>query len=82
MNYNKDAITRHLFKYIISDVSQQTKSYDYSECLCFSITVRMFVDMLKQEFSHFGNEVSDLSFCDFANEETLNPKPPPVISIL
>jgi hypothetical protein len=82
MNYNKDAITRQLLKYIISDVSQQTKSYDYSECVCFSITVRMFVDMLKEEFSHFGSPVTDLSVCDFANEETLNPKPQPVISIL
>jgi hypothetical protein len=82
MNYNKDNVTRHLLTYIISDVSQQTKSYDYSECLCFSITVRMFVDMLKEEFSHFGDQVNGLSFCDFANEETLNPKPQPVISIL
>jgi hypothetical protein len=82
MNYNKDAITRQLLKYIISDVSQNTKAYDYSECLCFSITVRMFVDMLKEEFSHFGSQVNDLSICDFANEETLNPKPQPVISIL
>jgi hypothetical protein len=82
MNYNKDVISRQLLQYIISDVSRQTKSYDYSECLCFSITVRMFVDMLKEEFSHFGSQVSDLSICDFANEETLNPKPQPVISIL
>ena len=82
MNYNKEVISRQMFNYIISDVSRQTKSYDYSECLCFSITVRMFVDMLKDEFSHFGSQVSDLSICDFANEETLNPRPQPVISIL
>jgi hypothetical protein len=71
-----------LLQVIISDVSRQTKSYDYSECVCFSITVRMFVDMLKEEFSHFGSQVSDLSIFDFANEETLNPKPQPVINIL
>jgi hypothetical protein len=82
MNYNKDVISRQLLQVIISDVSRQTKSYDYSECWCFSITVRIFVDMLKEEFSHFGSQVSDLSICDFANEETLNPKPQPVISIL
>lgn len=82
MNYRKDLISRQLLQVIISDISRQTKSYDYSECVCFSITVRMFVDMLKEEFSHFGSQVSDLSICDFANEETLNPKPQPVISIL
>jgi hypothetical protein len=42
----------------------------------------MFIDMLKEEFSHFGSPVTDLSFYDFANEETLTPKPGPVISIL
>jgi hypothetical protein len=42
----------------------------------------MFIDMLKEEFSHFGSPVADLSFRDFANEETLTPKPQPVISIL
>jgi hypothetical protein len=82
MNYNKEVISRQRLQVIISDVSAQTKSYDYSECVCFSITVRMFVDMLKEKFSHFGSQVSDLSICDFANEETLNPKPQPVISIL
>ena len=82
INYKKDIISRQVLQYIISYVSEQTKSYDYSECLCFSITVRMFVDMLKEEFSHFGSLVSDLSISDFANEETLNPKPQPVISIL
>jgi hypothetical protein len=82
LNYRKDLISWQLLQCIISDVSRQTKSYDYSECVCFSITVRMFVDMLKEEFSHFGSQVSDLSICDFANEETLNPKPPPIISVL
>lgn len=82
MNYNKDTISRQQLQHIISDVSQHTKSYDYSDCLCFSITVKMFIDMLKEEFSHFGSPVMDLSFCDFANEETLTPKPQPVISVL
>ena len=80
--YKKDIISRQVLQYIISSVSDQTILYDYSECWCFSITVRMFVDMLKEEFSHFGSLVSDLSISDFANEETLNPKPQPVISIL
>jgi len=82
MNHNKDVISRQLLQYIIFDISQYTKSYDYSECVCFSITVRMFVDMLKEEFSHFGSQVTNLSFRDFANEDTLTPKPQPVISIL
>ena len=80
--YNKDIISRQLLQYIITYVSEQTMLYDYSECWCFAITVRMFVDMLKEEFSHFGSQVSDLSICNFANEETLNPKPQPVINIL
>jgi hypothetical protein len=42
----------------------------------------MFIDMLKEEFSHFGSPVTDLSFYDFANEKTLAPKPEPVISVL
>ncbi|MGZ6223860.1 MAG: hypothetical protein ACXWMW_14100 [Syntrophales bacterium] len=82
MNHNKDTISRQQLQYLISDVSHHTKSYDYSDCLCFSITVKMFIDMLKEEFSHFGSRVTDLSFYDFANEETLTPKPEPVISIL
>lgn len=82
LNYRKDLISQQLLHYIISDVAQQTRSYDYSDCACFMITVRMFIDMLKQDFSHFGSQVSDLSICDFANEETLNPKPQPVISVL
>ncbi len=82
VNHNKDGISRKLLQCIISDISTRTKSYNYSECLCFSITVRMFIDTVKQEFSHFGNLVTDLSFRDFANEETLTPKPQPVISVL
>ena len=82
VNYNKDVILRQLLQDIISAVSIRTKSYDYSDRVCFSITVRMFIEMLKEEFSHFGRMVTDLSFRDFANEETLNPKPPPVISVL
>ncbi len=82
MHYRKDSISRPLFQWIISAVSQQTQSYDYSECVCFSITVRLFIEMIKEEFAHFGNQVSDLSIADFANEETLNPKPQPVISLL
>jgi hypothetical protein len=82
VNHNRDAISRQLLQCIISDISTHTKSYNYSECLCFSITMRMFIDTVKEEFSHFGSPVLDLSFCDFANEETLTPKPQPVISIL
>jgi hypothetical protein len=79
---NKDIILRWLLQDIIFGVSSRTKSYDYSDRVCFSITVRMFVDMLKEEFSHFGSLVTNLTLRDFANEETLNPKPPPVISVL
>ena len=82
MNHNKDVISRQLLEAIVIDVSRHTKSYDYSSCVCFSITVKMFIDMLKEEFSHFGSPVTDLSFYDFANEETLAPKPQPVISVL
>ena len=82
MNHNSDVISRQRLQYIIFDVSKRTKSCDFSACLCFSITVKMFIDMLKEEFSHFGNQVTDLSFRDFANEETLALKPQPVISIL
>ncbi len=82
VNRNKDEVSRQLLRVLINDISRHTKSYDYSECLCFSITVRMFIDMLKEQFSHFGSDVTDLSLCDFASEETLNQKPPPVISVL
>lgn len=82
IKYNRDVILGPLLQDIVSGISSRTKSYDYSERVCFSITVRMFIDMLKEEFSHFGSMVDDLSFRDFASEETLNPKPQPVISIL
>jgi hypothetical protein len=80
--HNKDLISKQSLQDIISRVSLPTKSYDYSDRVCFSITIRMFIDMLKSEFSHFGDLVANLSFHDFANEETLNPKPPPSISVL
>lgn len=80
--YNKNSISKQSLQDIISGVSQRTISYDYSDRFCFSITVRMFIDMLKEEFSHFESLVADLSLRDFANEETLNPKPPPSISVL
>jgi hypothetical protein len=82
VNHNKDVIESQLLQNIIFDISSRTKSYDYSERVCFSITVKKFIEMLKEEFSQFGSLVTDLSFNDFANEETLNPKPPPVISVL
>ncbi|HUH64901.1 MAG TPA: hypothetical protein VLZ07_00580 [Syntrophales bacterium] len=82
MNHNKDTIPQRLLRCIISGVSQRTKSYDYSECLCFSITVRMFIEMVKEDFSHFDSLVPGLTFADFANEETLISKPQPVISVL
>jgi len=82
MKYNRKVITDQILNYILFEVSQQTKSYNYSECLCFMITVQMFIEMLKEDFSHFGSQVFDLTLSDFANEETLNPKPQSVISIL
>ena len=82
MNQNRDVIPGRLLQDIIFDISRHTKSYDFSDRLCFSITVRMFIEMLQENFSHFGSQVSDLSFHDFANGDTLNPKPQPVISIL
>ena len=53
MNYNKDIISRQLLQDIIFGVSSHTKSYDYSDRVCFSITVRMFVDMLKGRIFSF-----------------------------
>jgi hypothetical protein len=82
LDEHKDEISRSLLNNVVIDVSKKTKSYDYSECLCFTITVRMFIDMLKGNFSHFGSPVKDLSLHDFANEDTLNPKPQHIISIL
>ena len=80
--HNKNLLLEQTLREIISGISNCTRSYDYSDRVCFSITVRMFIDMLKSEFSHFGSLVADLSFDDFANEETLNPAPPPSISVL
>ncbi len=82
LDHNRDEVSRQLLQDIVVDVSQHTKSYDFSDRLCFSITVGMFINMVKEKFSHFGSPVTDLSFRDFANAETLAPKPQPVISIL
>jgi len=81
LDRNRDAVSRQLLRDVVYDVSRHTRSYDFSDRLCFSITVRLFVEMLKEKFSHFGNEVKDLSLHDFANEDTLNPKPQEVASI-
>lgn len=80
--HNKDVILSQLLEDIILNVSCRTKSYDYSDRVCFSITVNMFINMLKEEFSHFDNLVADLSFRDFANYETLTPKPQPIVNVL
>jgi hypothetical protein len=82
LDHNRDEVSQQLLQDVIVDVSSHTKAYDFSDRLCFSITVGMFIDMVKEKFSHFGSQVTNLSFCDFANEETLNPKPQPVISVL
>jgi len=82
LDQNRDAVSRQLLRDIVCNVSSRTRSYDFSDRLCFSITVRLFMEMLKEKFSHFGSEVTDLSLRDFANEDTLNPKPQEIISIL
>ena len=82
LDQNRDAVSRQLLRDVVFDVRRHTRSYDYSDRLCFFITVRMFIEMLKEKFSHFGSQVKDLSLHDFANGDTLNPKPQPVISIL
>jgi len=82
LDQNRDAVSRKLLRDVVFDVRRHTRSYDYSDRLCFSITVRLFIEMLKEKFSHFGSQVTDLSLHDFANGDTLNPKPQPVISIL
>jgi len=82
LDQNRDAVSRQLLRDVVCNVSKRTRSYDFSDRLCFSITVRLFIEMLKENFSHFGSEVTDLSFPDFANEDTLNPKPQEIISIL
>lgn len=82
INQNRGVISRLMLKEIISDISRYTRSYDFSDRLCFSITVRIFIDMLRENFAHFGSRVTDLSFQDFANGDTLNPKPQQIIKIL
>lgn len=81
LDENRNAISKQFLGNVIFDVSRHTRSYDFSNRLCFSITVRLFIEMLKERFSHFGSPVADLSLCDFANEDTLNPKPQEVIDI-
>jgi hypothetical protein len=78
---NRNAVSRQFLWDVIYDVSRCTRLYDFSDRLCFSITVRLYIEMLKEKFSHFGSPVTDLSLQDFANEDTLNPKPQEVISI-
>lgn len=82
IGHNRYLISKIILQQIISDISNCTKSYNYSDRVCFSITVKMFIDMLKQDFSHLGSMVTNLSFGDFANEETINPKPQLVINVL
>ena len=81
LNENRNAVSKQSLGNVIFDVSRHTRSYDFSNRLCFSITVRMYIEMLRERFSHFGRPVTDLSFRDFANEDTLNPKPQEVIGI-
>jgi len=81
LDENRNAVSKQFLRNVIFDVSRHTRSYDFSNRLCFSITVRMYIEMLKERFSHFGRPVTDLSFRDFANEHTLNPKPQEVIGI-
>jgi len=79
---NRNAVSKKFLWGVVTDVGRHTRSYDYSDRLCFSITIRLFIDMVKEKFSHFGSPLTDLSFRDFANEETLTPRPQEVISIL
>ena len=81
LDENRNAVSSQFLGDVICDVSRHTRSYDFSDRLCFSITVRLFIEMLKDKFSHFGSLITDLSLCDFANEDTLNPKPQKVINI-
>jgi hypothetical protein len=81
LDENRNAVSKQFLGNVISDVSSHTRSYDFSNRLCFSITVRMYIETLKERFSHFGRPVTDLSFRDFANGYTLNPKPEEVIGI-
>lgn len=81
LDENRNAVSKQFLGNAIFDVSRHTRSYDFSDRLCFSITVRMYIEMLKERFSHFGHPVTDLSFRNFANEHTLNPKPQELIGI-
>ena len=81
LDENRKAISRQFLGDVIQHVSKCTRLYDFSDRLCFSITIRLYIEMLKEKFSHFGSLVTDLSLQDFANEDTLNPKPQEVISI-
>ena len=81
LDENRNAVSSQFLGNVICNVGRHTRSYDFSDRLCFSITVRLFIEMLKDKFSHFGSLVTDLSLRDFANEDTLNPKPDKVIKI-
>lgn len=81
LDENRNAVSSQFLGDVICNVGRHTRSYDFSDRLCFSITVRLFIKMLKDKFSHFGSLVSDLSLGDFANEDTLNPKPKEVVNI-
>lgn len=75
LDENRNVVSRQFLGDVIYDVSNYTRSCDFSDRLCFSITVRLFVEMLKDKFSHFGTSVAALSIRDFANDDTLYPKP-------
>lgn len=81
LDENRNAVSSQFLGNVICNVSRHTRSYDFSDRLCFFITIRLFIEMLKDKFSHFGSFVTDLSLRDFANEDTLNPKPQEVVSI-
>jgi hypothetical protein len=72
---NRNAVSRQFLQDVICNVSKRTRLYDFSDRLCFFITIRLFIEMLKEKFAHFERIVTDLSLHDFANEVTLNPKP-------
>lgn len=75
LDENRDIVTKPFLEDVISEVGKYTRSYDFSDRLCFSITVRMFVEMLKNKFSHLGRPFIELSLYDFAMAGTLDPKP-------
>jgi hypothetical protein len=72
---NRSKISGQFLQEVICNVSKHTQLYDFSDRLCFFITIRLFIEMLKVRFAHFGDIVTALSLRDFANEDTLNPKP-------